>query len=148
MAMYCSEISKILIFLSFTLTSAYACGPPPALPYVDMNFTTSQRTMCPGTVLHFNCSNSTSSKHHEKVTVTMVCLTNNKWEIHGASHCEPERCYVAFAIILTASVIAVSSATTYIATMVIIWILNRKSRYHKIKGDADDDLHKPLKMKI
>lgn len=21
-------------------------------------------------------------------------------------------------------------------------------RYHKIKGDADDDLHKPLKMKI
>ncbi|XP_061188255.1 uncharacterized protein LOC133196361 [Saccostrea echinata] len=148
--MYCTLFSNLLVLILIKLHEIDACGPPPSVPYVDTNQSVPKYAY-PGTVLHFRCKNSTSSpEFHEEMAVRMVCLSNNTWAIHGASRCESEKCYIAFAIFLTASVIAVSATLTYIASMVIIWIMNRKSRYQKLNKDAADDLYRkePLKINI
>ncbi|XP_078326662.1 uncharacterized protein LOC111123122 isoform X4 [Crassostrea virginica] len=87
----------------------------------------------------------------DNVTVTTECMRNNTWVIHGAHHCQPEKCYIAVAMFLTATVLAVSSAAAYGLTMFLIGVLNRKSRYmyHEVNGDAVPPCHKPLlKQKI
>ncbi|XP_062617913.1 uncharacterized protein LOC134279520 [Saccostrea cucullata] len=127
--MYCTLFSYLLILILLQFNEIDACGPLPSVPFVDTNQSTSIKYANPGTVLRFRCKNATSSPElQEKLAVTMICLSNHTWAVHGASRCEPEKCYIAFAIFLTASVIAVSATLTYIVSLTIIWLLNRKTR--------------------
>nr|XP_022323747.1 uncharacterized protein LOC111124830 isoform X2 [Crassostrea virginica] len=140
-----------LIIFCFFLTSKeiFACNVLPTIPYVDVN-KTKGNAFLPGTVLHFKCSANTMPDI-DNVTVTTECMRNNTWVIHGAHHCQPEKCYIAVAMFLTATVMAVSSAAAYGLTMFLIGVLNRKSRYmyHEVNGDAVPPCHKPLlKQKI
>lgn len=78
--------------LSYVKTHVFsACGVPPAVPNLDMNISVIGEFI-PGTVLHFKCNSTSTSKldrHRHIERVTMLCLDNNTWTIRGAENCKP-----------------------------------------------------------